>query len=222
MAISRLVRLSGLSLMLAAPLYLADVVIHPLDSIPGAMFDPRWTPIHIVEGVLYLLITLGVVGLYVAQAERVGTMGLAGFVLALFGAAFIVNEAWMYHAHLLPYMAAQHPEVLSPSKWYSTEGPLGAAAAVAQFHYLAQIGQLLLCTATVRAGLLPRWPAMLMAFGQAMFLVYLITPDAVDTLLIPVLVVCLFGTAVSYAWLGGALFRLGRSEVPGLAAVAAR
>lgn len=214
MALNRLIQLSGLALLVASPLYLADAIFHPLDSVPGAMFDPIWTPIHVIEGVAYLLIVLGLVGLYVAQAERAGALGLVGFVLALFGAAFIVNEGWMYHAYLLPYMASQHPEVLSPSQWYSSDGPLGAAAGVAQFHYLAQIGQLLLCIATLRARLLPRWPAMLLGFGQAMFLVYLITPDAVDMLLFPLLVVGVFGVGVSYAWLGWALVRLGRVHTP--------
>lgn len=222
MALNRLIQLSGLALLLTAPLYLADAILHPLDSIPGAMFDPRWTPIHVVEGIAYLLITLGLVGFYVAQAERAGALGLAGFVLALFGAAFIVNEGWMYHGHLLPYMAAQHPDLLSPSQWYSPGGPLGAAAGVAQFHLLAQIGQLLLASATLRAGLLPRWPAGLLAFGQAMFLVYLITPDAVDRLLFPVLAIGVIGVGLSYAWLGVALIRRGRAMAPAPVAAMAR
>jgi hypothetical protein len=206
MQLRNLIRLSGWALLLAVPLYLADAFIHPFDAVAGAMFDPRWTPIHIVEGILYLCITLGLVGFYVYQAERIGWLGLLGFVPALLGAAFIVNEGWLYHAHLLPYMAAQHPQVLSPSEWYSPTGPLGPVVAyTSRLHLAAGVGQLLLAIATIRAGVLPRVPAILLGFGQTLFMIYLITPDWVDALLMPTLIVAVLGVAVSYAWLGMAL-----------------
>ena len=213
MHLRNLVRISGWAFLLATPLYLADAFIHPFDSVPGAMFDPRWTPIHIAEGILYLCITLGLVGFYVHQAERAGWLGLIGFVPALLGAAFIVNEGWLYHAHLLPYMASQHPQVISPSEWYSPDGPLGPVVAyTARLHLAAGLGQLFLAIATIRARMLPRVPALLLGFGQAVFMVYLITPDWIDALLMPVLVVGVIGVAVSYAWFGSAMARTASSE----------
>lgn len=208
MAINNLIRSSGIALILTSIFYFADIALHPDNAKVNAMLDPGWKPAHIVEGLAYLFLVLGLVGFYLRQAEEVGKLGLVGFILALFGATFTMNEGLVYHAYLLPFMATHYPTPLSPNEWYAATGPVGPELAyIIQFHNLAQVGQIMLGIATVRAGIFSRWPAWLLTFGQAVLVVYLIAPDNIDTLLFPVLAIGVLGIGVSYAWFGYALLK---------------
>ena len=74
--------------------------------------------------------------------------------------------------------------------------------------YLAALAGLgLLGAATVRAAVLPRWPALLLAAGQAISLGYGLAPDTWQPTLFPLSVAGYLAILVSYAWFGLVLAR---------------
>lgn len=201
--IQTLVRVSGVSLLVATILYFFVLGTHGSDYEVGRMLLPIWKTAHIAEGLLYLFLTLGVVGIYLVQSEQAGTLGLVGFVLALLGCAFIVNQSITYHAHLLAFMQKQHSTILSPAQWYSSNGPLGAEFSYISRSYVVGIAGLgLLGLSTARARVLPRVPGILLAAGQAASLINFFAPACLLDVLFPVAALGFLAIAISYGWFG--------------------
>lgn len=89
MSTTRLMHLSGLSLILGGILLFIHFVTHPMGE--GAQFVATsiWVPSHAVGFVAFLFLLLGVIGLYLRQADRLGMFGLIVFLLIfLSGMAF--------------------------------------------------------------------------------------------------------------------------------------
>lgn len=201
--IQPLIRVCGIALLLVTPLYIVDLATHGSDYEVGRMMTSQWKLAHQAEGAFYLLLTLAVVGLYLCQAEKVGTLGLVGFVLALMGCAFVVNLGGLYHAYLLPYMQSQYPTVLSPAQWYAPNGPLGAEISYVSESFIAAIvGLFLMGFTTARAGVLPRWAGILLAFGQATSLINFFAPLSLLKVLFPLAAIGFIAIAISYGSLG--------------------
>ena len=204
--IQLLIKVCGFAFLAVVPLYIIDLAAHGSDYEVGRMLTSQWKLAHQAEGAFYLLLTLAVVGLYLCQAEKVGTLGLIGFVLALMGCAFVVNLGGLYHAYLLPYMQSQYPTVLSPAQWYSADGPLGAEVSYVSESFIAAIvGLFLTGITTARAGVLPRWAGILLAFGQATSLINFFAPQSLLNILFPLAAIGFIAIAISYGWLGFAL-----------------
>lgn len=81
MSTTRLMRLSGLALILGGVLLFVHFVTHPMGE--GAQFVamPIWVPAHAIGFIAWPLILLGLTGLYVGQADRLGVWGLVAFVV---------------------------------------------------------------------------------------------------------------------------------------------
>ena len=88
-----LFRLSGFALLVALPLQVLGYVLHPSSERVVDVLDPMYGPSHLILFVSWLSATLGLAGLYARQAHRAGVLGLAGFALTVFAAA--------YHFYLL-------------------------------------------------------------------------------------------------------------------------
>ncbi len=147
-----LIRWSGLSLMLGGICLAAELLLHPPGETAQYVLEPIWGLAHWLGAVAWLLILFGLIGLYARQTQRIGRLGLVGFVLAVTGAALTAGTLMMGGAVLQPVMAQGAPELLD------LDGPFFAAAGfkVAAGLILAGfIGLLLLAIATLRAGILP-------------------------------------------------------------------
>ncbi len=109
---------------------------------------------------LYLLSSIlvmgGLVALYVYQSEEAGILGGVGFLVAFLGTALLVGATWA-QVFLGPYIAVEAPEVfeLEPPGFLLT------------FMTLA-VGWLLFGIATLRAGVFPRWAAILLMIGAVL------------------------------------------------------
>src|SRR5215213_11430668 len=79
--LSNLVRWSGLAAMVGGVLYALFMFFHPPNE-PAGMDDALWVPVHVVWLVSILLILLGLVGLYMRYADRMGSLGLVAFLVA--------------------------------------------------------------------------------------------------------------------------------------------
>ena len=79
-SVSTLFRLSGFALLVALPVQVAGLAMHPPGERVVDLLTPLQGPAHLVLFVSWFLVLLGLPGLYARQADRAGLLGLIGFV----------------------------------------------------------------------------------------------------------------------------------------------
>ena len=162
MSSSNLIRWSGLSALVGGALMIASDVINAV-LFPGeqgsqVMLSSTWFIVQILGLVALVLITLGLVGLYVCQAQQAGSLGLIAFVIAFAGLLMVFGLSWG-EPFLGPLVAEQAPGLLSAE-------PSGALAVGSILSLvLFALGWLLFGLASLRAGMLPRGAAVLLIVG---------------------------------------------------------
>src|SRR5713101_6516260 len=85
MSTAKLIRWSGLLLILAGITLAVHYGTHPPGETAQYALYPLWVPSHWLGGIAYLLIPLGLVGLYGRQSEKAGLLGLVGFIVTFVG-----------------------------------------------------------------------------------------------------------------------------------------
>lgn len=155
------------------------------DPMVGGVELARWLalPAHI-------LILLGLVAIYMVQADRAGALGLAGFLLAFTGMAIFIGYViggWM--------AAIPEPRL----------GPLGGVLWLG--------GLLILAVVTWQGGVLPRWAGVLWFAGALLYAAGVPGgPDVaprISALLGAVLI------AGGLGWAGIGILNLNRSQLHG-------
>ena len=169
MSTPQLLRLSGLANILGGIAIALFVIEHPWGRFVGAdaVSSREWMIAHTLHLVGASFAVLGLVGLYACQAERLGRVGLAAFVLAFVGTAFFVGNG-MITAFIWPMVAAVAPAAVD------VDGAGFLPPAVAVFFLTAVLlvpGYLSFAAISWRAGRLPRGPLVLWAVGGAVGLV---------------------------------------------------
>ncbi len=158
-----------------------------------ALEDKHWL-FHIFEAPIMALIALGVAGLYRYQAERFGKLGKAGAYLAMFGFAVAA----------LGGVAVIVVELGTGTN--TAEGILDVIVHLPSY-FPFTIGSLLFGIATLRAGLLPRAAAWVLAFGAGAQLLMTFIPLQGLPRLIPAVAI-----GLGWALLGMALLAVGTRE----------
>ena len=195
-------RLAGLSALVAGLGFIVVGLFHPL-NIPSSVTTATWTTVHLVAIAMSLFGLLGMAGLYVRQAQKIGWLGLVGFVLFSVWLALMVGFFFI-ETFVLPSLATASPPFvegflgmfsgsasqidlgLLPTLW-TLSGPLFIG------------GSLLFGIATFRAGILPRWAGGLLALGAVLIPAAALLPaEHEPKVMIPV--------GLALAWLGYALF----------------
>src|SRR6478672_6137452 len=105
-ALSNLIRWSGMAFIVSSIMLVISTALHPNifeSSLSKVVLDtPWWTAIHILLFISTVLALLGVAGLYLAQIEKTGVLGLVGFLMAFVGliamAAVALIEAFVMPA----------------------------------------------------------------------------------------------------------------------------
>src|ERR1041384_1073980 len=87
---SRVIRWSGLALLLAGLLLGIAIILHPDEANPNAVLEAAWAPVHQVMIVGAVLSLFGLIGFYVRQQGQAGALGLIGFLLLFVGSALFV------------------------------------------------------------------------------------------------------------------------------------
>jgi hypothetical protein len=200
---SRLIRWAGFSAMVAGILFVVIQPIHPPDTL-ASVTTSAWTIIHSLTIAMCVLGLIGIAGIYARQVEKVGWLGLAGYVA--FSLFLLVTLAWTFaEAFISPVLATEAPTFvegfLGIISGHPSEVNLGALPAL----YLSAgafvlLGCLLFGIATLRAGILSRWAAGVFAFGgPASAVVVSLLPHELERLAaVPI--------GVGLAWLGYALW----------------
>jgi hypothetical protein len=188
--------------MVAGFLFVFVQMIHPVESVSAVTTD-GWAIAHYLTMVMALFGLLGITGIYARQAERAGWLGLAGFLML--GLWLALTAAFTFvEAFILPLLASDAPRfvegVLGIFTGSAGQFDLGALAAIGPISgVLYMLGGLVFGIATLRAGILPRWPAGVLAFGAVASLAAAVLPHGLARLLaVPV--------GLGLAWLGYALW----------------
>lgn len=99
-----------------------------------------------------LLLSLGLVGMYLRQINEFGLAGFIVFLLAFLGAAMWTGHSWV-NAFLVPVLEESAPAVLD-------DPPSLLMTGVSLSLYPFFLGILLFGLMTALKGVLPRWPAI--------------------------------------------------------------
>lgn len=158
-----LIRWCGLAAILGGATIAAFVLLHPWDRFVGAEVggSAAWQRAHTLHFVGAALSLFGLLGLFAFQRERLGKLGLFGFLVAFLGQTMFVGTG-MITAFVWPMVARQAPEAVELG------GAMFSAPALYSMSLTAVLviaGYLLFGVATLRAGLLPRWGTVVLMMG---------------------------------------------------------
>jgi hypothetical protein len=205
-----LIRWTGLAAVIAGIIFAGIQPIHPPDVLSSVTTD-AWAVIMPFKTAMCLLFLLGIAGIYARQVGKAGWLGLAGFLLLSLSwwlqTAFVFTEAFV-----LPPLASVAPEFVDAllrviAAGQTSEVNLGLLPTIYSLGVGVpyMLGGLLFGIATLRAGILPRWPAGLLAVAAALTPLAALLPHEIQRLAgIPV--------GLALAWLGYALWSERRGQ----------
>ena len=191
---SRLERWGGSAAILGGALYLVTFgmvyLIYDLfaEQAKGT-FVGSHAFIHMFDTPMFIFLLVGAAGLYLRQREVFGLIGKAGFYLTAFGFSLgIVGGAMIIVIGLT----------------FGEKATLGVPDMIAHMlsHVFYALGSILLGIATLRAGIMPKAAAILMAIGPVwLFAMFGAGLNQFFLLLLPPVI----ATALGWMWLGYAL-----------------
>lgn len=163
---NNLLLVSGLVLLLGGVIWAITSILHPNNYDPNATTSRFWKPAIGGQAISYLLLVPGIVGLHIRQAEMAGTLGLVGFILALFGSVltFATNLNMTF---LLPPLNAQGPVPKTVTELIGPAGPLKWLSILTGTYLVTFVpGFILLGVAIVNAGSFPALTGWLPIIGM--------------------------------------------------------
>jgi hypothetical protein len=168
---SNLMRLAGLSALIAGICYVLVGVFHPA-NVPASVTTTRWKIVHVLACAVSFFGLLGMAGLYARQAVKTGWLGLVGYLLLSLWLVVIMGFSFV-EAFVLPHVATALPGFVhawmgmfnGPSGTFDL-GVLPTIWTLTAPVYI--LGGLLFGVATFRAGILPRWAGLLLALSTVL------------------------------------------------------
>ena len=178
-----LIRWTGLAAMAAGIIYAGVQPIHPPDEL-ASVTTSAWAIIQSFKLAMALLFLVGMTGLYARQVKEAGWLGLAGYLLFSLFWAMIVPYGFA-NAFILPLLATDAPTFVESFLGMYSGQPgemnLGAVAVIYQVGGLLYLlGGLVFGIATFRAGILPRWPAGVLAVTAVVTPAAALLPHAIQ------------------------------------------
>ncbi|MGH7869030.1 MAG: hypothetical protein ACREP9_15685, partial [Candidatus Dormibacteraceae bacterium] len=212
---SKLIRWTGVAAIVAGLIFAAYQPIQPPEVL-SSVTTSAWAIITPLKTGMCLLFLLGWTGLYARQVKEAGWLGLAGYLLL--SLSWALQFAFVFAtAFILPLLATTAPRFVDSLLRNASGTPvsgvnLGALPALYTLVGIGYIlGSLLFGIATLRAGILSRWPAILLIVAS--LLPVLLVLHSVAALIPPQiqhLMAMPLGIAV--AWLGYALWSEQREQ----------
>jgi hypothetical protein len=206
---SNLIRWTGVSAIVAGIIFAGIQPIHPPDVLSSVTTD-AWAIITPLKTAMCLLFLLSWTGLYARQVKETGWLGLAGFLLL--SLSWALQTAFVFaEAFIMPLLATTAPKFvdgyLGIATGHASEVNLGVLPALYTLVGITYVlGGLLFGIATLRAGILPRWAAGLLAVASLLTPAAALFPHQIQRLAaVPV--------GVALIWLGYALWSERREHV---------
>lgn len=163
MTFERLTRFAGFASLIAAVLIVASQFagLYLLSSELPLSESIKSTPAtlyNILKLSGFVLLLLGLVGLYVRQSVAGGMLGLIGFLVAFSGTVLVAGD-WWFETFAVPWLAEVAPQSLgvTPSGTLIAGGVTGFA--------LFALGWVLFGIASFRAQVFPRWASIVLIVG---------------------------------------------------------
>src|SRR3954468_6202980 len=193
-------RWCGMALIAGGVLMVVATLLHPSRETATTIVasESRLVAAHVVYTLAWLLVLLGLPGLYAAQRGGMGRLGLVGFLTAFSGTYLIAVTG--NFGFLAPVLAKQSPAVLDSINQYMPVVIINGFAAV-----LFMIGYVLFGVAIIRTAALPRWAGVLVAVGAPAHLLGFGIAQLVTTAAWPI---AILGSGCLGAGLGWAGYRL--------------
>jgi hypothetical protein len=196
-----LFRSSGMALLLGSLFGLSWTVMSAL-ILPLADPNQFASPFFLIASWLMFFaavaIVPGLVGWYASQSARAGWLGFVGFALVFFGVLVLGVGFGFISATVIPWLTTHAPELL-----VGALPPLLTLCALVSA-LMVGVGTIPLGFATMRAGVLPRWPGLLLILSGAAGLLGLLPLPYLKNIPAIASAVLLF---LGLGWAGYALWR---------------
>jgi hypothetical protein len=147
---------------------------------PDSLTDPLSPPVHLVLFFAVTLVVLGIPALVTRQSERAGVLGVLGAALLAIG--LLMND--LMHSVLdftiVPVLASDPSTLplLADGSWLDQALGQGAFGILLTVSIpMIVVGVVALSSATLRAGVLPRWPALMHIVALILVLAFSLLPS---------------------------------------------
>jgi hypothetical protein len=159
-------RWSGTALIAGGVLMAVATLVHPSLETPATILagEAKLVAAHSLYMASYLLILLGLPGLYAARLARTGRLGMIGFVVAFTGTTLLAVSG--NFGFIAPVLARDAPGTIDALSHYPPVVGFNALAAVG---FMA--GFVILGIALARTATLPRMAGILVAVGAPAHLI---------------------------------------------------
>jgi len=194
----------GVALVAAGVLMVVATLLHPSreTAITIIANEGRLVASHVLYTLSWLLVLLGLPGLYAAEHATMRRLGLVGF-LAAFSGTYLIAVTGNF-GFLAPVLARQSPPVLDSITEYPPALGVNGVAAIA-----FMVGYAVFGVAMTRIAGLPRLAGLLVAIGGPAHLLGFGLAQLVSTALWPVAVLGAASLGAGLAWPGLRLWRTG-------------
>ncbi|MDQ3451448.1 MAG: hypothetical protein M3493_01880, partial [Actinomycetota bacterium] len=155
----------------------------------------RLVAAHVLFTLSYLLVLLGIPGLYGAQSVRMGPLGFAGFLVAFIGTTLIAVSG--NFGFIAPVLAAESPETIDAISAYPPVVILNGVGAVG-----LMVGFVIFGVAMAKTATLPRSSGILVAVGAPSHLVGFAMAQFVSPALWPISILGSVSLGAGLAWPG--------------------
>jgi hypothetical protein len=201
MSTSNLYRWSGAACMVAGVLLFLATSVHPSKETPAVILEQEYRLIagHWLYTFFHGFFLLGLVGLYTAQSERAGRVGLVSFLMVFFGELFFVESN--DYGFIAPVLAAGAPAMLDAINLYPPVATLNALVILGFFPGLSLFGIVM-----IRDGYFPRRAGLCLALGSPLYLVGGALGQLVNEALWSVAIFAAVLLALGLGWAGYALW----------------
>jgi MFS family permease len=201
MSTKNLSRWSGIACILAGLLIALATLVHPSRETPEIILEQelRLVAAHWLYTFFCGFLLLGLPGLYAAQSERAGRLGLVSFLMLFFGTLFLAVSG--NYGFIAPVLAAQAPAMLDAINAYP---PVVALNGLLIVGYL--LGFIFFGIATLRSRVLPRQTGILMAIGSPLNIVGAVLSLLVFEVLWIVAILGALALGLGLAWAGYSLW----------------
>ena len=171
MTLERLIRWAGLLSVAAAVLIVVSQLIglyaiDPNDLI-GTVNSVPATIFNMLKLFAFVLLLVGLVGLYACQSVEAGVLGLIGFLIAFLGTTLVAGDLW-YEGLAVPWLADAAPQVLEEAASGSVDAFRSVQVGSLMSFMLFALGWVLFGIGTFRARVFPRWIAYVVIVGGAL------------------------------------------------------
>ena len=153
MSSTTLYRLSGMALLIGGGLTTIGAIVQAFLSEDYS--SPLWIPVAVLIFIGTLLVQIGLPAMYMRQRDRIGLLGLIGFILFFFGFAQFGIGFRFFDMVILPWFG----------KSADINPPLNFIVSSLSGIILLLVGALLFGIVTIRSGIFSKFPMILLLVG---------------------------------------------------------